>query len=152
MDKEQKTKLIRILITILLTAVVTWIDPAGWPRLAAFIIIYLIIGYDILAEAVEGIVHGEVFDEDFLMAVATIGAFALAIYEGSGDYLEAIAVMLFFQIGEFFEIYAVDKSRKDIGDLMDIRPDYANLEKDGGTVRVNPADVAVGQTIVVQPD
>lgn len=151
MDKEQKTKLIRILITILLTAVVTWIDPAGWPRLAALIIIYLIIGYDILAEAVEGIVHGEVFDEDFLMAVATIGAFALAIYEGSGDYLEAIAVMLFFQIGEFFESYAVDKSRKDIGDLMDIRPDYANLEKDGGTVRVNPADVAVGQTIVVQP-
>lgn len=143
--------LARIIIALVLTIALVIVDLTGWPRLVAFLIVYLIIGYDILKKAFLGIIHGRVFDENFLMAVATVGAFALAIYEKSGDYLEAIAVMLFYQIGEFFQGYAVGKSRRNIAALMDIRPDYANIEKNGKLVKVDPDDVAVGETIVIQP-
>lgn len=151
--------LVRIITATVLTIVLALVpDVEALPfgtvgkGILYFIVVYLIIGYDILKEAVEGILHGEVFDENFLMAVATLGAFALALYEQSGDYLEAIAVMLFFQVGEFFQGYAVGKSRKDITALMDIRPDYANLEAEDGTLRrVQPGQVNVGQVIVVQP-
>lgn len=143
--------LTRIVIALVMTVGLLFIDITGWLRLALYLIVYLIIGYDILKKAWNGIVHGRVFDENFLMAVATVGAFALAIYEKSGDYLEAIAVMLFYQIGEFFQSYAVGKSRRNIAALMDIRPDYANIEQDGKIVKVDPDDVEVGQTIVIQP-
>lgn len=143
--------LTRIIIALVMTVGLLFIDITGWLRLALYLIVYLIIGYDILKKAWKGIVHGRVFDENFLMAVATVGAFALAIYEKSGDYLEAIAVMLFYQIGEFFQSYAVGKSRRNIAALMDIRPDYANIEQDGKIVKVDPDDVEVGQTIVIQP-
>lgn len=143
--------LTRIIIAMIMTVGLLFIDITGWFRLALYLVVYLIIGYDILKKAGLGIIHGRVFDENFLMAVATIGAFALAIYEKSGDYLEAIAVMLFYQIGEFFQSYAVGKSRKNIAALMDIRPDYANIEKDGTIVKVDPDDVKVGQTIIIQP-
>lgn len=143
--------LTRIIITLVMTVGLLFIDITGWLRLALYLGVYLIIGYDILKKAWLGIIHGRVFDENFLMAVATVGAFALAIYEKSGDYLEAIAVMLFYQIGEFFQSYAVGKSRRNIAALMDIRPDYANIEQDGKIVKVDPDDVAVGQTIIIQP-
>ena len=120
-------------------------------RLGLYLVTYLVIGYDILKKAGQGIANGRVFDENFLMAVATVGAFALAIYEKSGDYNEAIAVMLFYQVGELFQSYAVGKSRKNISALMDIRPDYANIEQDGKLVQVDPDEVAVGTVIVVQP-
>lgn len=143
--------LTRIIITLVMTVGLLFIDTTGWLRLALYLGVYLIIGYDILKKAWLGIIHGRVFDENFLMAVATVGAFALAIYEKSGDYLEAIAVMLFYQIGEFFQSYAVGKSRRNIAALMDIRPDYANIEQDGKIVKVDPDDVEVGQTIIIQP-
>lgn len=143
--------LTRIIIALVMTVGLLFIDTTGWLRLALYLVVYLIIGYDILKKAWHGIVHGRVFDENFLMAVATVGAFALAIYEKSGDYLEAIAVMLFYQIGEFFQSYAVGKSRRNIAALMDIRPDYANIEQDGKIVKVDPDDVEVGQTIIIQP-
>lgn len=143
--------LTRIIIALVMTVGLLFIDITGWLRLASYLVVYLIIGYDILKKAWLGIIHGRVFDENFLMAVATVGAFALAIYEKSGDYLEAIAVMLFYQIGEFFQSYAVGKSRRNIETLMDIRPDYANIEQDGKIVKVDPDDVEVGQTIVIQP-
>lgn len=143
--------LTRIIVALAMTIALQFFDVGGWVRLALYLLVYLIIGYDILKKAILGIVHGRVFDENFLMAVATVGAFALALYEKSGDYLEAIAVMLFYQIGEFFQSYAVGKSRRDIAALMDIRPDYANVEREGKMVRVDPDDVGVGQTIVVQP-
>ena len=143
--------LTRIIIALVMTVGLLFIDITGWLRLALYLGVYLVIGYDILKKAWLGIIHGRVFDENFLMAVATVGAFALAIYEKSGDYLEAIAVMLFYQIGEFFQSYAVGKSRRNIAALMDIRPDYANIEQDGKIVKVDPDDVAVGQTIVIQP-
>lgn len=143
--------LTRIIIALVMTVGLLFIDITGWLRLALYLVVYLIIGYDILKKAWLGIIHGRVFDENFLMAVATVGAFALAIYEKSGDYLEAIAVMLFYQIGEFFQSYAVGKSRRNIAALMDIRPDYANIEQDGKIVKVDPDDVAVGQTIIIQP-
>jgi len=123
----------------------------GLLRLGLFLVVYLIIGYEVLKEAVEGILHGEVFDENFLMAIATIGAFALAVYDGSGDYNEGIAVMFFFKIGELFETYAVSRSRKSITELMDIRPDYANVEMNGVVERRDPSDVAVGSVIVCKP-
>lgn len=151
MDREQRFVLARIAVTAAACALLLALQPEGPVRLAAYIAVYLIIGYDILAEAAEGIFKGKVFDENFLMAVATLGAFALAIYEKSGDYLEAIAVMLFYQIGEFFQSYAVGKSRKSITALMDIRPDYANIERNGELVRVSPGEVRPGETIVVQP-
>lgn len=143
--------LTRIIIALVMTVGLLFIDITGWLRLALYLGVYLVIGYDILKKAWLGIIHGRVFDENFLMAVATVGAFALAIYEKSGDYLEAIAVMLFYQIGEFFQSYAVGKSRRNIAALMDIRPDYANIEQDGKIVKVDPDDVAVGQTIIIQP-
>lgn len=148
---HEHIKLARIIITAVLTALMAFLPIEGTPRLLIFVVLYLIIGYDILKEAVENIFHGEVFDENFLMVVATLGAFALAIYEESGDYMEAIAVMLFYQIGEFFEGYAVGRSRKSISQLMDIRPDYANILKGGQIVKVDPEAVAVGTVIVVQP-
>lgn len=141
----------RIIIASVMTVGLLFIDISGWPRLALYLVVYLIIGYDILKKAWLGIVNGRVFDENFLMAVATVGAFALAIYEKSGDYLEAIAVMLFYQIGEFFQSYAVGKSRRNIAALMDIRPDYANIEQDGKIVKVDPDDVEIGRTIIIQP-
>lgn len=143
--------LTRIVIATVMTILLQFLHFPGWVMLALYVIVYLIIGFDILKKAWRGILNGRVFDENFLMAVATIGAFALAIYEKSGDYLEAIAVMLFYQVGEFFQSYAVGKSRRNIAALMDIRPDYANIEMDGKIEKVDPDDVEVGETIIVQP-
>jgi len=151
MTKKQKKMLSRILITAVMLAALYFLPVTGWLRLALYLAAYLVIGYDILKKAGQGILNGRVFDENFLMAVATVGAFALAIYEKSGDYNEAIAVMLFYQIGELFQSYAVGKSRKNISALMDIRPDYANVEREGQLVQVDPDEVAVGTVIVVQP-
>lgn len=151
MNRKQQRMLTRIVVALVMTVAVPFVEVTGWLRLALYLAIYFVIGADILKKAWLGIVNGRVFDENFLMAVATVGAFALAIYERSGDYLEAIAVMLFYQIGEFFQSYAVGKSRRDIAALMDIRPDYANVERDGQIVRVDPEDVAVGDVIIVQP-
>lgn len=143
--------LARIIISVIMTVALQFINVTGWLQLSLYILIYLIIGGDILKKAWKGIINGRVFDENFLMSVATLGAFALAIYEKSGDYLEAIAVMLFYQIGEFFQSYAVGKSRRNIAALMDIRPDYANIEQNGSIVKVDPDDVEIGQVIIVQP-
>ena len=151
MTKKQKKMLLRILSTAVLLAALHFLPVEGWLRLGAYLLTYLVIGYDILRKAGRGILNGQVFDENFLMAVATVGAFALAIYERSGDYNEAIAVMLFYQIGELFQSYAVGKSRRNISALMDIRPDYANVERDGQLVQVDPDEVAIGTVIVVQP-
>ena len=151
MTKKQKKMLSRILITAVMLAALYFLPVTGWLRLALYLVTYVVIGYDIMKKAGRGILNGRVFDENFLMAVATVGAFALAIYEKSGDYNEAIAVMLFYQIGELFQSYAVGKSRKNISALMDIRPDYANVERDGQLVQVDPDEVAVGTVIVVQP-
>ena len=145
-----KTMLMRIAVATIATVALNVVAVEGWWRFASFLVVYLIIGYDILYEAVEGIVHGEVFDENFLMTVATIGAFALALVSGSGDYNEAIAVMLLFQVGELFQGYAVGKSRRDIVALMDIRPDYANIEREGNIVKSRPEEVSVGMEIVVR--
>ena len=151
MTKKQKKMLLRIIIAAVMLAVLYFLPVTGWLRLGLYLVTYLVIGYDILKKAGQGIANGRVFDENFLMAVATVGAFALAIYEKSGDYNEAIAVMLFYQVGELFQSYAVGKSRKNISALMDIRPDYANIEQDGKLVQVDPDEVAVGTVIVVQP-
>ena len=151
MTKKQKKMLLRIIIAAVMLAALYFLPVTGWLRLGLYLVTYLVIGYDILKKAGQGIANGRVFDENFLMAVATVGAFALAIYEKSGDYNEAIAVMLFYQIGELFQSYAVGKSRKSISALMDIRPDYANVERDGQLVKVDPDEVAVGTIIVVQP-
>ena len=151
MTKKQKKMLIRILIAAVMLVALHFIPVTGWLRLALYLVTYVVIGYDIMKKAGQGILNGRVFDENFLMAVATIGAFALAIYEKSGDYNEAIAVMLFYQIGELFQSYAVGKSRRNISALMDIRPDYANIERDGQLEQVDPDEVAVGSIIVVQP-
>lgn len=151
MTKRQKTMLMRILIAALLLVGLNFVPAEGWFRFVLYLIPYLVIGYDILLKAFKGIRNGQVFDECFLMTVATIGAIALALYERSGDYTEAIAVMLFYQIGEWFQSYAVGKSRRNISELMDIRPDYANIEKDGKLEKVDPYDVEIGSTIVVQP-
>ena len=151
MTKKQKKMLLRIIITAVMLAALYFLPVTGWLRLGLYLVTYLVIGYDILKKAGQGIANGRVFDENFLMAVATVGAFALAIYEKSGDYNEAIAVMLFYQVGELFQSYAVGKSRKNISALTDIRPDYANIEQDGKLVQVDPDEVAVGTVIVVQP-
>ncbi len=146
MTRKQKKVLIRIIVSAVLVLGLQFV-PVQNPqlKLALFLVPYLIIGYDILKKAVLGIVHGEVFDENFLMAVATVGAIAL------GEYLEGTAVMLFYQIGELFQSYAVGKSRKNITELMDIRPDYANVEKDGELVQTDPDEVEIGTVITVQP-
>ena len=141
----------RIIIAAVLLVVLHLIPITGIPRFICYLAIYLEIGYDILKKAFKGIKNGQVFDENFLMALATVGAFGLAVYEKSGDYNEAIAVMLFYQIGELFQSYAVGKSRRNISELMDIRPDYANIEKDGKLEQVDPDEVEIGSVIVVQP-
>ena len=151
MNKKQKKMLTRILICAVMLIALQLLPVTGIFRFALYLAAYLIIGFDILRKAAKGIGNGRVFDENFLMAVATIGAFALAIYEKSGDYNEAIAVMLFYQVGELFQSYAVGKSRKNISALMDIRPDYANIEVDGRLEKVDPDEVSVGSVIVVQP-
>ena len=151
MNKKQKKMLIRILIAAAMLIALKLIPVTGILQLALYLVVYGIIGYDILKKAWKGILNRQVFDENFLMAVATIGAFALAIYERSGDYVEAIAVMLFYQIGELFQSYAVGKSRRNISALMDIRPDYANIERDGQLEKVDPDEVEIGSVIVVQP-
>ena len=151
MNKKQKKMLIRIIITTVMVIALNLIPATGILQLALYLAAYLIIGYDILRKAGWGILNRRVFDENFLMAVATVGAFVLAIYSKSGDYNEAIAVMLFYQIGELFQSYAVGKSRRNISALMDIRPDYANVERDGKLEKVDPDEVEIDSIIVVQP-
>ena len=151
MTKKQKKMLVRILITAVMLIALHFIPITGIPQLLAYVAAYLVIGYDILRKAGKGILNGRAFDENFLMALATLGAFFLAIWTKSGDYVEGIAVMLFYQIGELFQSYAVGKSRKNISALMDIRPDYANIENDGKLEKVDPDEVEVGSVIVVQP-
>lgn len=150
MNKKQKKVLSRIIITVALMIILAFLPLEGWVRFIGYLIPYIVIGYDILKKAFKGIKNKQVFDENFLMAVATIGAMAIAVYE-NGDYTEAIAVMLFYQIGELFQSYAVGKSRKNISELMDIRPDYATIERDGVLERVDPDEVSVDSVIVVQP-
>lgn len=150
MNKKQKKTLIRIIAAVILLCIIYILPISGWMRFAAYMVPYGIIGYDVLRKAVKGICNRQVFDENFLMAVATIGALALAVYE-DGDYTEAIAVMLFYQIGELFQGYAVGKSRKNISELMDIRPDYANIEVNGKLEQVDPDEVEIGTILVVQP-
>lgn len=151
MNKKQKKMLTRISIATVMLIALYFIPVTGIVRLVCYLVVYGVIGYDILKKALKGIQNRRVFDENFLMAIATVGAFALAIYEKSGDYNEAIAVMLFYQIGELFQSYAVGKSRKNISALMDIRPDYANIERDGTLEKVDPDEVEIGSIIVVQP-
>ena len=151
MSKKQTVMLVRILITAALLVGLNFITLPSELKMALYLAAYLIIGYDILRKAGKGSLNGQVFDENFLMAVATIGAIALSTYERSGDYNEAIAVMLFYQVGELFQSYAVGKSRRNITALMDIRPDYANIERNGQLEKVDPDEVAIGSVIVVQP-
>lgn len=156
MTKKQKRMLVRIVVTagmLALFALLPWerLPFGGVWRLAGYLAAYLVIGHDILKKAWRGICNRRVFDENFLMAVATLGAFGLAVYTRSGDYLEGVAVMLFYQIGEWFQSWAVGRSRKNIAGLMDIRPDYANVERDGRLERVDPDTVEVGTVILVQP-
>ena len=150
MTRKQKKMLIRIIIAAVLMVILAFLPVKGILRFGLYLVPYLVVGYDILRKAFKGIINGQVFDECFLMAVATIGAMAIAI-TGNGDYTEAIAVMLFYQIGELFQSYAVGKSRRNISELMDIRPDYANIENDGQLEKVDPDEVKVGTIIVVQP-
>ncbi len=151
MNKKQKKMLARVIISAGLLTGLAFAPVTGILRFGLYLIPYFVIGYDILIKAAKGIKNRQIFDESFLMAIATIGAIALALYEESGDYTEAIAVMLFYQIGELFQSYAVGKSRRNISELMDIRPDYANIEKDGRLQRVDPDEVAIGTTIIIQP-
>ena len=151
MTKKQKKMLCRIIVTAVLVLAIRLFSIGGLPGTLLYLAAYLIIGYDILRKAGKGILRGQVFDENFLMAVATVGAIGLAFYEKSGDFMEAVAVMLFYQIGELFQSYAVGKSRRNITALMDIRPDYANIEQNGQLTQVDPDDVPVGAVIVVQP-
>ena len=143
--------LVRIILAAALLVGLAFAPVEGWLRLALYMVPYLLVGYDILRKAFKGILNGRIFDENFLMAVATVGAIAIAVCDNTGDYTEAVAVMLFYQIGEWFQAYAVGKSRRNISDLMDIRPDYANIEKDGALERVDPDTVEKGTVIVVQP-
>lgn len=151
MTKKQKKMLTRIIAAAVLLILLNFLPVTGIIRFVLFLIPYLIVGYDILKKAWKGILNRQVFDENFLMAVATVGAIAIAFYEKSGDFNEAVAVMLFYQIGELFQSYAVGKSRRNISELMDIRPDYANIEQDGKLERVDPDEVEIGTVIVVQP-
>lgn len=151
MNRKQKKMLIRIAIAAVLLGAVKLFKIGGWAGIALYAASYITIGYDILCKAFRGIINHQVFDENFLMAVATVGAIALAIYEKTGDFAEAVSVMLFYQIGELFQSYAVGKSRRNIAALMDIRPDYANIERDGSLEQVDPDQIPVGSVIVVQP-
>ena len=150
MTKKQKKMLIRIIIAAVLMVGLHFVPVDGIIRFVLYMVPYLVIGYDILKKAFKGIRNKQVFDENFLMALATVGAIAVALYE-NGDYTEAIAVMLFYQIGELFQSYALGKSRRNISELMDIRPDYANVEVDGNLEQVDPDEVEIGTIIVVQP-
>ena len=152
----EKKKLLRIILTAVLLVGAVIIEKTlnleVWQLLLVYLVPFLLIGYDTIGEAVEGIMHGEVFDEDFLMCVATVGALLIGFLPGAEtEFPEAVFVMLFFQIGELFEHYAEDNSRKSISHLMDIRPDSANVERGGQVVEVSPEQVAVGETIVVKP-
>ena len=151
MSKKQKKMLTRIMAAAFGVILLNFVPVTGILRFTLYLAVYLVIGYDILKKAGRGILNRRMFDENFLMAVATIGAFALAVYSKSGDYNEAIAVMLFYQIGELFQSYAVGKSRRNISALMDIRPDYANVECDGKLEKRDPDEVGIGSIIVVQP-
>ena len=151
MNKKQKKMLVRIIIATVTLAAAKLTQAQVWVSTALYLVSYAVIGWDILRKAFKGILHRKLFDENFLMAVATLGAIGLAIYEKSGDYSEAVAVMLFYQIGELFQSYAVGKSRRNISALMDIRPDYANIEEGGKLRRVDPEEVPAGSMIVVQP-
>ena len=151
MNRKQKKNLIRIIIAAVLLIFIKLVSLPAWLSVILYLAAYIVIGYDILRKAFKGILNKQVFDENFLMAVATVGAIALAVYERSADLSEAVAVMLFYQIGELFQSYAVGKSRRNISALMDIRPDYANIEKDGQLERVDPDEVEIGSVIVVQP-
>lgn len=151
MNKKQKKMLLRIILAAVMLVALSFAPVTGLVRFVLYLIPYLIVGYDILIKAAKGIKNRQMFDECFLMAIATIGAIALALYERSGDYTEAIAVMLFYQIGEWFQSYAVGKSRRNISELMDIRPDYANIERDGKLEQVDPDELEIGSIIVVQP-
>ena len=151
MNKKQKKMLIRIAIAAVLLGAVKLFKIGGWAGIALYAASYITIGYDILRKAFRGIINHQVFDENFLMAVATVGAIALAIYEKTGDFAEAVSVMLFYQIGELFQSYAVGKSRRNIAALKDIRPDYANIERDGKLEQVDPDQIPAGSVIVVQP-
>ncbi|WP_317381932.1 heavy metal translocating P-type ATPase [Megasphaera stantonii] len=151
MNKKQKKMLLRIVAAAILMVALAFAPVGGAARFMAYAVPYLLVGYDILWKALKGIKNRQVFDENFLMAVATVGAIALAVYSGSGDYTEAVAVMLFYQIGELFQSYAVGKSRRNISELMDIRPDYANIERNGQLEQVDPDEVEIGSVIVVQP-
>ena len=145
MSKKQKKVLIRIIVSAALLIILHFVPVTGWVRFLVYMVPYLVIGYDILKKAGKGILNRQVFDENFLMAVATVGAICL------GDYVEGASVMLFYQIGELFQSYAVGKSRRNISQLMDIRPDYANIEVDGNLEQVDPDEVEIGTVIVVQP-
>lgn len=151
MNKKQKKILVRIIIAAVMLVVLFFIPVTGILRFLLYLSVYLIIGYDVLLKAFRGILNRRIFDENFLMAIATVGAFALAIYEKSGDYIEAISVMLLYQVGELFQSFAVGKSRKNISNLMDIRPDYANIEVDGNLEQIDPDEVKIGSEIIVQP-
>ena len=151
MTAKQKKMLIRIILASAFLIGLAFAPITGPLRLALYLVPYLLVGYDILLKAAKGIRNGRIFDENFLMAVATLGAIAIAIYDETGDYTEAVAVMLFYQIGEWFQAYAVGKSRRNISELMDIRPDYANIEQNGVLERVDPEQVEKGSIIVVQP-
>ncbi|MBP9001892.1 MAG: cadmium-translocating P-type ATPase [Lachnospiraceae bacterium] len=151
MNKKQKKRLYQIIACVIMIVAISIVGVSGVLKLALYLITYIIIGHDIIKKAVKGIIKGQVLDENFLMAIATVGAFIMAIYSRSEDYLECVAVMLFYQIGELFQSYAVGKSRDNIAALMDIRPDYANIMQDGELTRVDPEDVSVGSVIIVQP-
>ena len=151
MNKKQKKMLLRIILAAVMLVALSFAPVTGLVRFLLYLVPYLVVGYDILIKAAKGIKNRQMFDECFLMAIATIGAIALALYERSGDYTEAIAVMLFYQIGEWFQSYAVGKSRRNISELMDIRPDYANIERDGKLEQVDPDELEIGSIIVVQP-
>ena len=151
MNKKQKKMLARIIVAFVLLVALHFVPVEGALRFCCYMVPYLIVGYDILLKAAKGIKNRQMFDECFLMAVATVGAVALALYSGSGDYTEAVAVMLFYQIGELFQSVAVGKSRRNISELMDISPDYANIEVDGQLEQVDPDEVEIGSIIIVQP-
>lgn len=151
MNKKQKKMLVRILVALVLLIGLHFLPLEGAPRFVCYMVPYLVVGWDILLKAAKGVKNRQMFDECFLMAVATVGAVALALYSGSGDYTEAVAVMLFYQVGELFQSVAVGKSRRNISDLMDISPDCANIEQDGQLEQVDPDEVEIGSIIVVQP-
>ena len=150
MNKKQRNNLIRIIVAAVLLIILHFVAFDRPIMFACYMVPYLIVGYDILKKAGKGIVNRQPLDENLLMAIATLGAIALAVYK-TGDFTEAVAVMLFYQIGELFQSYAVGKSRRNIGELMDIRPDYANIEEDGVVTKVDPDEVEIGTVIIVQP-